>query len=298
MRWNVQNSVPEQEASLDPVILAEVIGTTCRWIVAHEEDAHWLEMHGFPTLSPQSLTTKSLKTLSHIIALQYAGPDGAAFGLQVKRQLQTHGWCGSLIRAPLPDPFFDLGILHREVGQEQFAPYLMSLAGAGIHEELKSEKTGDPSAPGLTIWRVQAPEGLEPECPPLPELPDEDAELIARLAAEGSPWLDAYIELSRHWAPRAYEGYHEACGLFALSTVASRRVRIAFGPDGTYTSLYQALAGRTSLWTKSTAVAIAIGYLRTVGLSALLAPDESTPHAEGQKDYVKGVSQWDGRPGA
>ena len=115
-----QNSVPEQTDSLDPAIMAEVIGTTCRWIVTHEEDAHWLQMHSFPTLNPQSLTKKALKPLEHIIVLQYPGPEGTAFGLQVKRQLQARGWCGSLIRAPLPDPYFDLGVLHREVGKSVF----------------------------------------------------------------------------------------------------------------------------------------------------------------------------------
>jgi putative DNA primase/helicase len=131
------------------------------------------------------------------------------------------------------------------------------------------------SAPALWPGDGQA----ETECPPLPEIPDEDPALIAKLAAEGSPWLDAYITLSQQWAPRAYADYHEACGLFVLSTVASRRIKIEFGPKGDYPSLYMTLTGRTSMWTKSTAAAIALRFLRAVGLGALLAPDESTPQA-------------------
>jgi hypothetical protein len=117
-----------------------------------------------------------------------------------------------------------------------------------------------------------------PPCPPLPPHDAEDAELVARLAAEASPWLDRYIELSRTWAPRAYDDFHEACGLFDLSTVAARRIRIELGP-GVYPSLYQALVSRTTLFAKTTAAAVALGLLRQAGLAHLLSPDDATPAA-------------------
>ena len=58
------------------------------------------------------------------------------------------------------------------------------------------------------------------------------------IGVNACPWLNAYIEFSRKWAPRAYDGFHLVCALFVLATVAARRIRIAFGPKGTYTSLY------------------------------------------------------------
>lgn len=117
-----------------------------------------------------------------------------------------------------------------------------------------------------------------PLCPPLLPHDEEDEELIARVAAEASPWLDRYIEVSRRWAPRAFDEFHEACGLFVLSTTAARRIRIELG-QGVYPSLYQALVSRTTLFSKTTAAAIALGLLRQAGLSHLLSPDDATPPA-------------------
>jgi hypothetical protein len=117
-----------------------------------------------------------------------------------------------------------------------------------------------------------------PLCPPLPPHEAEDDELIAQVAAEASPWLDRYIEVSRTWAPRAFDEFHEACGLFVLSTTAARRIRIELG-QGVYPSLYQALVSRTTLFSKTTAAAIALGLLRQAGLSHLLSPDDATPPA-------------------
>ena len=37
-------------------------------------------------------------------------------------------------------------------------------------------------------------------------------------------WLEEYVDLSRIWSPRAYDDFHEACGLWLLSTIAARRL--------------------------------------------------------------------------
>ena len=39
-----------------------------------------------------------------------------------------------------------------------------------------------------------------------------------------SNWFEDYIDFSKRWSPRAYEGFHPASALFLLSTIASRRV--------------------------------------------------------------------------
>jgi hypothetical protein len=120
------------------------------------------------------------------------------------------------------------------------------------------------------------PEPTDPyACPELPATAKVDDER----AAEASPFLDEYIAFSHKWAPRAYGGFHEAAGLFTLSTTAAHRVRIEFGPHGVYTSLYMALAARTSMFTKTTCVDIALALLRLAGMQTLLADDDATPAA-------------------
>src|SRR5207248_11561637 len=56
---------------------------------------------------------------------------------------------------------------------------------------------------------------------------------------------------SSKWSPRAYDGFHEAVGLWILSTIAARRVALAHG-GRRYTPLFIALTARTSLYSKST----------------------------------------------
>jgi hypothetical protein len=118
------------------------------------------------------------------------------------------------------------------------------------------------------------PEPIDPYA--CPELPDT-ARIDAQAAAEASRFLHDYVAFSTKWAPRAYHGFHETVALFVLATLAARRVKIAFGA-GQYTSLYLALAGRTGLFTKTTAADIGIALLRRVA-PYLLAADDSTPQA-------------------
>jgi hypothetical protein len=124
-----------------------------------------------------------------------------------------------------------------------------------------------------------SPPGPEPTDPyACPELPDYATTNHAS-AQETSLFLDDYITLSTKWAPRAYSGFHEAVALFLLSTLAARRIKLVFGPRGTYTSLYIALAARTTVYTKSTTADIGMALLDAAGLSWLLADDDSTPQA-------------------
>lgn len=112
----------------------------------------------------------------------------------------------------------------------------------------------------------------EPLVPPLPL----DARLPANTGQNASPWLDEYIEFSRKWSPRAYDGFHEACGLWVLSVVAARRVVLHLGKPW-HTPLFIALCARTSLFAKSTTAEIAVGTLKAAGLDWLLAADDATP---------------------
>jgi hypothetical protein len=121
--------------------------------------------------------------------------------------------------------------------------------------------------------------GPEPSDPyACPELPAAVAAQAAH-AEDASLWLNEYIQFSRKWAPRAYDGFHEACGLFVLATAAAHRIKIDFGPRGMYTSLYLALAARTSVYSKSTSADLGLETLRHAGLEHLLADDDATPQA-------------------
>lgn len=136
----------------------------------------------------------------------------------------------------------------------------------------------EPHVPSFTATNGHLPRAEPEEPSACPELPDY-AQVDAEQAAHASLWLDDYIAFSQQWAPRAYEGFHEASALFLLSTIAARRIKIILGPQGVYTSLYIALTARTSLFTKTTAASVALQLLRACGLEWFLADDESTPQA-------------------
>lgn len=109
----------------------------------------------------------------------------------------------------------------------------------------------------------------------VPQLPEE-ACLPEVLGSGACDWLDCYVDFSRFWSPLSYDGYHEACGLFVLSTVAAGRV--VFDLSGQRkTNLNILLVGRTSIHAKSTASNIAKELLVEAGLDWLLLPDDITP---------------------
>jgi hypothetical protein len=116
-----------------------------------------------------------------------------------------------------------------------------------------------------------------PERAAMPSLP-EAARHDPVLAAKACAWLDEYIAFSRIWSPRAHDDFHESVGIWLLSTVAARRVTIDFGKRR-FTSLYIALASRTSVFAKSTTAEIAQAILKCAGLTHMLAPDDATPQA-------------------
>ena len=104
------------------------------------------------------------------------------------------------------------------------------------------------------------------------------ARLPEDLGRDACRWLDDYVRFSQTWSPRSFDGFHEACGLWLLSTVAARRVVVHYGRPR-YTNLYFLLAGRTTMHAKSSATDIARQLLRACELDYLLAADEATPQA-------------------
>ena len=138
---------------------------------------------------------------------------------------------------------------------------------------LLAEDPGQPDDPAARRVMLAALAPSSSFC----ELPAE-VQFALEVGADASPWLDAYIEHSRRWSPRAYDGFHVAVGLWLLSTVAARRVVLDLGGPR-YTNLYLTLCARTSLYAKSTTAKIGQQVLADAGLKGFLAPDDSTPQA-------------------
>lgn len=112
----------------------------------------------------------------------------------------------------------------------------------------------------------------------IPSLPDS-AYIDPALGKDACQWLDDYVAFSRRMSPRSYDGFHEAGGLWVLSTIAARRVTMQWGLKTYFTNLYICLCALTTIFAKTTVAKVAKDVIRQAGLAYLLAPDESTPQA-------------------
>jgi hypothetical protein len=114
--------------------------------------------------------------------------------------------------------------------------------------------------------------------PPLmPALPNT-ARLDPSLAEGAAPWLEAYCQHSRWWAPRAAQGFHQAVGLWMLSTIAARRICVHLGKPE-FPMLFLAMIAPSTLYTKTTTAHIARRGLKQTGCHFFLTPDRITPQA-------------------
>ncbi len=107
--------------------------------------------------------------------------------------------------------------------------------------------------------------------PTLPEI----AQLPEGLSQGACRWLEEYVQYSKQVSPEGYEQFHEACGLWILSTIAARRIKIPLNKQ--YTPLMIILVAETSLYAKSETAQVAINVLRAANLRWLLGSDETTP---------------------
>lgn len=160
-------------------------------------------------------------------------------------------------------------------GEEQAMSHAAPDTTAHAVDALFEEMIVTPENAALSGASVgEAAEDLPVSWRPLPAA----AQLDPQLAENASPWLAAYRKFSAEWSPRAYAGFHEATGLWVLSTAAARRIVLQLGGPR-YSNLYIALAAWTGLWAKTTTVKIGLDVLRAASLRFLLAPDETTPQA-------------------
>lgn len=227
---------------------------------------------------------------AHVLRKLINGQDKAASGYKDKLTDPESTWAAAILAEP--------------PGPERTKVFTAAIAGLAEQSEIESAVwAADPQAdlskiplPAATPASPEYDDGFD-----MPELPAA-AQLDPGLAAGACPWLDTYINFSKYWSPRAFDGFHEAVGLWVLSTVAARRVMVHMGKPR-FSNLYFALTARTSIHAKSTTAEIGIQIINKAGLSWLLAADSATPQkfmsdltpkiAEGydsltpeQKDYI------------
>ena len=174
----------------------------------------------------------------------------------------------------LPDTLGDLALLRQDpvewgecraqAKRQGIDPWDLERAVAAVRLQEEDAQT----------FPMTLPHVPPPLMPPLPRRALSDP----HLADGAAPWLDAYCDHSRTWAPRAANGFHQAVGLWMLSTVAARRICVELGSP-LYPVLFLALVAKSTLYTKTTAARVGRDGVVDAGCACLLASDRSTPQA-------------------
>lgn len=113
--------------------------------------------------------------------------------------------------------------------------------------------------------------------PKRPTIPEQfRGPSLEGLGDDACRWLDAYIEFSRGHSSRGFELFHEGVGLWILSAVAMRRVRIPM-LQGKFTPLYIILASNSSKYAKTTTAMVGIAMLKAAGFGNLVLTGNKTP---------------------
>jgi hypothetical protein len=157
-------------------------------------------------------------------------------------------------------------------GQQKVRQYLALVADwinqqHAAHTQANTNGHGlNPSVAFTALSHVQAP--------PLPT----EACLHPEVAEGAAPWLEAYCHHSRIWAPRAAKGFHQAIGLWDLSTISGRRVCVHLGRPY-FPMLFIAMIAPSTLFTKTTAAHVGRKAITDAGCKFFLTPDRITPQA-------------------
>jgi Protein of unknown function (DUF3987) len=110
---------------------------------------------------------------------------------------------------------------------------------------------------------------------PLPE----SARLPEGMGKGACQWLDRYIAFSKRMSPSGYEGFHEAVGLWLLSTIAARRIGLPLGSSVQYSMLYICLCARSGIFAKSETTSVGTKTLKQAGMGYLLMGNNHTPQS-------------------
>lgn len=97
-------------------------------------------------------------------------------------------------------------------------------------------------------------------------------------AKEGCNWLDTYIAFSKRASPLGYDQYHQSVGIWLLSVINARRSLLRLSVKEVYGNLFTILVGRSSVYSKSETMQVALQVLRHTGFGRVVL-DSITPEA-------------------
>lgn len=235
-------------------------------LVEGESDCWTLWKNGFPALGIPGSTMVNVLILEYFLhidtvyIIQEPDESGKKFIEKISEKLAELGFNGDVMVVNLA-PYKDPNEYFQDIQSSFPQQFQLRLEQA---EKIELKYSPDFSE----IFQKNTLEFF-------PELP-KSVKLAETFERDSSNWLDTYIKHSKKYSPRGADGYHEAVGLFILSTVAARRIYIPLGRKK-FTPLYILLTGRTSLFAKSTTAEIGMNLIRESGLEFLLVPESITP---------------------
>jgi len=132
----------------------------------------------------------------------------------------------------------------------------------------------DPLEEGVSTLRTNGA-GVEPE-PDYPALPDHLRPQVG--TANAGAWLDTYIASASARSPMTPRIFHESAGLWLASVAVARRLRVRMPYGEVYPNLWMLWLAPTTIFHKSTGMAIAEGLAHDL-FPHLLLPGQTTPEA-------------------
>lgn len=113
--------------------------------------------------------------------------------------------------------------------------------------------------------------------PSMPALP-VDARPDSELAALGGRWLDSYMAYAVAVSPMTPGSFHESGGLFLVSQVIARRLRVRLSIGDIFPNLYILWIALSTIYSKTTALNV-VRRIASHHFPHLLASQEFTPEA-------------------
>ena len=143
----------------------------------------------------------------------------------------------------------------------------------------------DASAIRLAVFQID-PTAAMPELPAAQSDPGDCQELpnSARLPAdwedsESCSWLQHYLTFARLAAPMSDNLFHLSVALALLSIAVARRVYLPVSILRLFPNLYQLIVAESTLYHKTTALAVGEALLKKAGLDTLLLASRQTPES-------------------
>lgn len=204
---------------------------------------------------------------------------------------------GVYVRVPTLEPSSGLHVVRRLLANEevdglvvgdadpfkQIVERVQAANGEGRLGAFRAELDGMPGADDLIALVLSGdPKAAPPPRPrallaPIPELPP-DAQPDPSIAADAGGWIDAYVAYARSLSPMTPSSFHESAALWLGATAIARRLVLPMAHARVYPNLYICWIAATTIYRKTTALAIPrdIAFQR---FPHLLAPQEMSPEA-------------------